>query len=76
MRQHKFLTSLQNKIESDEGWTSVNEDLNKVKSILTNPNNLKMHMSADLDALCKMKPDASSVLEKLLPPTVKRSDKS
>lgn len=68
--------SLQDKIESDEGWLSVNEDLNKVKMILTNPNNIKMHISADLDVLCEIKPDASSILGNILPANVKCSNKS
>jgi len=75
LRQHKFLSNLQNKIESDEGWSSVTDDLNNVKMILANPNSIKMHLSADLDVLCEMKPDASSLLEQLLPPNVKQSEK-
>lgn len=35
-----------------------------------------MHISADFDALCKIKPDASSVLEKILPPNVECANKS
>lgn len=76
MRQHKFLSNLQNKIESDEGWTSVTDDLNNVKMILANPNSIKMHLSADLDRLCEIKPNGSSLLEKLLPPNVECSEKS
>jgi len=67
LRQQKFLTNLQSKIESDEGWLSVSEDLNNMKTILTNPNNIKMHISADLEKLYEVKPDASSILEQLLP---------
>lgn len=75
LRQHKFLSNLQNKIESDEGWASVTDDLNNVKMILANPNSIKMHLSADLDRLCEIKPNASSLLEKLLPPNVECSEK-
>uniref|UniRef100_A0A2S2PA73 Presequence protease, mitochondrial n=1 Tax=Schizaphis graminum TaxID=13262 RepID=A0A2S2PA73_SCHGA len=75
LRQHKFLSNLQNKIESDEGWSSVTDDLNNVKMILANPDSIKMHLSADLDKLCEIKPDASALLEKLLPPNVKYSAK-
>lgn len=76
LRQQKFLTNLQCKIESDEGWLSVNKDLIDMKTILTNPNNLKMHVAADLNELLKIKPDAPSLLEQLLPPNIKSSDKS
>jgi len=76
LRQHKFLSNLQNKIESDEGWSSVTDDLNNVKMILANPDSIKMHLSADLDKLCEIKPDASALLEKLLPSNVKNSAKS
>lgn len=75
LRQHKFLTSLLNKIETDEGWSSINDDLNKMKAILTNPNNIKLHLAANLDALCELVPDASSILEQLLPADKISSDK-
>jgi len=73
LRQHKFLSHLQNKIESDEGWSSINDDLNDVKTFLTNPDSIKMHVSADLDVLCEIQPDIPSVLERLMPPNIKRS---
>lgn len=60
---------------SDEGWASVNDDINKVKIVLTNPNNIKMHVAADLDKLCEINPDASSMLKQILPNGVKSSDK-
>lgn len=70
-KQHKFLLSLHKKIKSDEGWASVKEEINNVKSILTNPNNLKMHISADLNVLCEIQPNASFILEtSLLPPNI------
>lgn len=62
-------------MKSDDGWDIVSNDLNKVKTILTNPENLKMHLAADLDALCEIKPDASSLLEKIVPPGVQYSKK-
>ncbi|XP_025203253.1 uncharacterized protein C05D11.1-like isoform X2 [Melanaphis sacchari] len=75
LRQHKFLSNLQNKIESEEGWSSVTDDLNSVKMILANPDNIKLHLSADLQILCELKHNASSLLEKLLPPNVEHSKK-
>lgn len=75
LRQHKFLSNLQKKIESDEGWSSINDDLNKVKMILANPESIKMHLSANLDVLCEIQPDASSLLEQLIPSNIKRSVK-
>lgn len=66
-KQHKFLKSLYNEIQSDKGWESVKKDLNDLRSILTNPNNLKMHMSADLYMLYKIEPNAMYMLEQILP---------
>jgi len=34
-----------------------------------------MHLSADLDVLCETQPDASSLLEQLIPSNIKRSVK-
>lgn len=74
-KQLKFLTELLDKIEMNDGWDSMNEDLNNLKLLLTNSNNLKMHISTDIDVLCVIKPDALSTLDKLLPPDINRSDK-
>jgi len=62
-------------MESDEGWSSINNDLNNVKMILADPDNIKIHLSADLDVLCEIQPDASLLFERLIPPNVKRSEK-
>lgn len=35
-----------------------------------------MHLAADIDNLCKIKPDAPSELTKLLPADIKRTKKS
>lgn len=42
--------------------------------ILANPDSIKMHLSADLDVLCEVQPDASSLLEQLILPNVKQSE--
>lgn len=34
-----------------------------------------MHVAANLDALCEVKPEASSLLEKIVPPDVQCSKK-
>lgn len=34
-----------------------------------------MHIAADLDALCEIKPEASSLLEEIIPSNIKISDK-
>lgn len=70
------MADLQSKIETDDGWLSVNKDLIDMKNILTNSNNIKMHVAADLNELLKIKPEAPSLLEQLLPTNVKSSDKS
>jgi len=43
--------------------------------ILANPNSIKMHLSADLDVLCEIQPNASSLLEQLIPSNIKQSEK-
>jgi len=73
LRQHKFLSHLQNKIETDEGWSSINDDLNDVKKFLSNPDSIKMHVSADLDVLCEIQSDIPSIMEQLIPSNLKRS---
>lgn len=75
LRQHTFLTNLQIAIESDKGWSIVNEDLNKVKSILADPCNIKVHLSANLDSLCELQPTAPSMLKQLIPSDAKSAEK-
>ncbi|XP_050536252.1 uncharacterized protein C05D11.1-like [Daktulosphaira vitifoliae] len=67
LRQYKFLTSLQKKIETEAGWEVVEEDLNKLKLFLANPDNIKLHISGDLDKLCDIIPEASVALQKIIP---------
>jgi len=44
----KFVSNLQNKIVPDEVWSSMNDDLNNVKTILANPDTIKIYLSAEL----------------------------
>lgn len=74
LRQHTFLTNILKKIESDEGWSAVNKDLNEIKMILANPSNIKVHISGNLDTLCETQPNASSLLKELVPTNVKSSE--
>ncbi|XP_050536251.1 uncharacterized protein C05D11.1-like [Daktulosphaira vitifoliae] len=67
LRQYNFLTSLQKTIETEEGWKVVNEDLNKLKLFLANTNNIKLHISGNLDKLCNIIPEASVALQKIIP---------
>ncbi|VVC45099.1 Peptidase M16, C-terminal,Metalloenzyme, LuxS/M16 peptidase-like,Peptidase M16, N-terminal [Cinara cedri] len=76
LRQYNFLTYLQKQIETDEGFNEILQDLNTVKKMFIEPNNIKMHLAADIDNLCKIKPDAPSLLTKLFPADVKRTKKS
>lgn len=49
--------------------------MDKIKSLLTNPENIKMHIAANLDALCEIKPEAPSLLEKIIPTELQCSKK-
>ncbi|XP_050536250.1 uncharacterized protein C05D11.1-like isoform X2 [Daktulosphaira vitifoliae] len=73
LRQYNFLTSLQKTIESEEGWKVVNEDLNKLKLFLANPDNIKLHITGNIDKLCDIIPEASAALQKIIPDNLKAS---
>lgn len=76
LRQFKFLSNLQTVVSTDEGAQLVIQDLEEVKQIFMDPNNIKMHLAADIENLCKIFPDASSMMTKLLPPGFKRTNNS
>ncbi|XP_050435416.1 uncharacterized protein C05D11.1-like isoform X2 [Adelges cooleyi] len=67
LRQQTFLAGLQEKIETEEGWLSVTEDLSALKLALANPDNIKLHISANLNRLCEIKPRASAMLKRIIP---------
>ncbi|XP_050537014.1 uncharacterized protein C05D11.1-like isoform X2 [Daktulosphaira vitifoliae] len=70
--QYKFLTSLQKAIETEKGWEIVYEDLNKLKLFLANPNNIKLHITGNIDKLCDIIPEASAALQNIIPDNLKR----
>ncbi|XP_077994627.1 uncharacterized protein C05D11.1-like [Glandiceps talaboti] len=49
MRQHKFLSSLVDKLETNQ--VEVIKELNELRSFLTSPANIRIHMSADVEKL-------------------------
>lgn len=63
-------------IGTDEGAQAIIQDLEKVKQMVMQPNNIKMHLAADVGNLCEIIPDAPSMVTKLLPPGVKRTNNS
>ncbi|XP_050540397.1 uncharacterized protein C05D11.1-like [Daktulosphaira vitifoliae] len=73
LRQYKFLTKLQNVIKTDKGWKFIYENLNKLKSFLANPDNIKLHITGNIDKLCDIIPEASAALQKIIPDNLKRS---
>ncbi|XP_050532841.1 uncharacterized protein C05D11.1-like [Daktulosphaira vitifoliae] len=73
LKQYKFLTSLQKTIESEEGWKVVNEDLNKLKLFLANPDNIKVHITGNIDKLFDINPEAFAALQKIIPDNLKGS---
>ncbi|XP_050536248.1 uncharacterized protein C05D11.1-like [Daktulosphaira vitifoliae] len=73
LRQYNFLTSLQKTIKTEEGWKVVNEDLNKLKLFLANPDNIKLHITGNIDKLCDIIPEASAALQQIIPDNLKAS---
>ncbi|XP_050537012.1 uncharacterized protein LOC126903090 isoform X2 [Daktulosphaira vitifoliae] len=72
LEQYKFLTSLQNAIETEKGWEIVYEDLIKLKLFLANPDNIKLHITGNIDKLCDIIPEASAALQNIIPDNLKR----
>ncbi|XP_050535489.1 uncharacterized protein C05D11.1-like isoform X4 [Daktulosphaira vitifoliae] len=70
--QYKFLTSLQKAIETEKGWKIVYEDFNKLKLFLANPDNIKLHITGNIDKLCDIIPEASAALQNIIPDNLKR----
>ena len=73
MRQQKFLTSLIEKLGTEDGSKAVTSDLEKVRQIITSPNNVVLHLAANLEDLpIHVKPDDPvTILSELLPSDVK-----
>lgn len=67
LRQYKFLTSVLAKLENKDTSHEVMADLEKLRSILTLPKNMVIHMSANLDILSSLYPTPASLWVNLLP---------
>nr|CAD7430732.1 unnamed protein product [Timema monikensis] len=51
LRQHKFLTSLLERLESPAMSQKVLQELEEVRAVLTQPANIVVHLAADMDKL-------------------------
>lgn len=73
LRQQKFLTTIVEKLGTEEGSKAVISDLEKVRQIITSPNNVVLHLAANLENLPDhVKPDDPvAILSELLPSGVK-----
>ncbi|XP_046995924.1 uncharacterized protein C05D11.1-like isoform X1 [Schistocerca americana] len=67
IRQHKFLTSLIEKLDSREKCSEVINEMEKARQLLTDPGNMVVHLSTNVDQLVTKYPDPVKPWEKLLP---------
>lgn len=51
LRQQKFLTSLVERMDIDSEWEVIYSDIEKVRTLMTSPSNIVIHMGANLGVL-------------------------
>lgn len=66
LKQQKFLTGILEQLNSDVEAQTVIDNLNKVREIITRPENLGLHLAADWKAMAKMNIDLESPWTKLV----------
>ncbi|XP_055630740.1 uncharacterized protein C05D11.1-like [Toxorhynchites rutilus septentrionalis] len=54
LKQQKFLSALIERLDSSAGAEIVTNDLNKVREIITKPENLALHVAADWDEMARL----------------------
>uniref|UniRef100_A0A182JL08 Uncharacterized protein n=1 Tax=Anopheles atroparvus TaxID=41427 RepID=A0A182JL08_ANOAO len=67
LKQSKFLTTLVERMEDPDMATVVIAHLNKARAIMTQPENLAVHMAADWDTMKDLGIDLSSPWKELVP---------
>ena len=72
LRQHSFLKQLVEKLGTEEGANTIKSALNDVRQYVTNPSNLRVHMAAHVQSLCKSGTSPSDVwVSNFIPENVK-----
>ncbi|GLH01355.1 Presequence protease, mitochondrial [Gryllus bimaculatus] len=51
LRQHQFLTSLIEKLDSEETQREVLDEIDQIRRLITNPENLVIHLATNIDQL-------------------------
>ncbi|XP_050076146.1 uncharacterized protein C05D11.1-like [Anopheles maculipalpis] len=69
LKQSKFLTSLLEMLEQPDTTQTVIDNLNKVRSIITLPENVAIHMAADWQAMKELGIDLITPWKRLVQPT-------
>lgn len=71
LRQSRILSSVLLKLEKEDTASVVMKDLENLRSILTLPSNMVIHMSANLDILSSLYQNPPKLLNNLFPENVK-----
>ncbi|KAL1123834.1 hypothetical protein AAG570_001605 [Ranatra chinensis] len=70
LRQYKFLTAMLESLEDEAKAPDVLSDLEALREVITRPQNMVVHMVANLDILSKLYPDPAKVWSNLLPKNI------
>ncbi|KXJ72958.1 hypothetical protein RP20_CCG016849 [Aedes albopictus] len=66
LKQQKFLSALIEQLDSEQGAEKVINKLNKVRDIITRPENLGLHIAADWEEMAKLQIDLEAPWSKLV----------
>ncbi|XP_046677319.1 uncharacterized protein C05D11.1-like [Homalodisca vitripennis] len=69
LRQHKFLSSILERLNDPNECNVVLAEIDEVRQIITHPSNMVVHMAANLELLATKYTDPASMWTQLLPPT-------
>ncbi|EAT39319.1 AAEL008862-PA [Aedes aegypti] len=66
LKQQKFLSTLIEQLDNEQGAEKVINKLNKVREIITQPKNLGLHIAADWEEMAKLQIDLEAPWSKLV----------
>lgn len=66
LKQQKFLSALIEQLDSEQGAEKVINKLNKVRDVITRPENLGLHIAADWEEMAKLQIDLEAPWSKLV----------
>lgn len=67
LKQQKFLSALIEQLDNEQSTEKVINKLNKVREIITRPENLGLHIAADWEEMAKLQVDLEAPWAKLVP---------